>query len=165
MADYKDFITGTLNSLVDKAKEIAGSDTVTGLVDKVKNAAEGSQVYSVYEQGSSRAKQYARIAKLNLELNGQNDELGRIYSEIGKLYCEQLQDAKPEGFFEPLVERAKAVTETIRAKQVEIDQSKAALEAAKAESGIEVEIVEDLDADIADFEQIVDQSTEQGPNE
>lgn len=164
MADYKEFITGTLNSLVGKAKEIAGSETVTGIVEKVKTAAEGSQVYGVYEQGSSRAKQYARIAKLSLELNGQNEELGRIYTEIGKLYCEQMQD-NPGGFFEPLFQQAKAVTENIRAKQAEIDRIKAALETAKTERDIDVEIVEDLDADIAEFEQIVDESTEQGPNE
>ncbi len=164
MADYKDFITGTLNSLADKAREIAGSDAVTGFVDKVKTAAEGSTVYSVYEQGSSRARQYARIAKLRMELNGQNEELGRIYMEIGKLCCEQMQD-NPDGFFAPLFEQAKAVTENIRAKQAEIDQIKAGLETAGAERDIEVEIVDDLDADIADFEQIVDESTEKGPTE
>ena len=153
MADYKDFITGTLNSLADKAREIAGSDAVTGFVDKVKTAAEGSTVYSVYEQGSSRARQYARIAKLRMELNGQNEELGRIYMEIGKLCCEQMQ-ANPDGVFE-----------NIRAKQAEIDQIKAGLETAGAERDIEVEIVDDLDADIADFEQIVDESTEKGPTE
>ena len=145
---------------MDKAKEIAKSDAVSDLAGKVKGAAESTGVYSVYEQGSSRAKQYARIAKLNLERSGQNEELGRIYTEIGKLYCEQHQH-DPEGFFAPLMDQARAVTAAIRAKDAEIEAIKAELEAAKA--GIEVEIVEDLDADLADFEQIVDQSTEQAP--
>ena len=164
MADYKDFISGTIGNLVGKAKEFAESETVTGIVGKVKNAAEGSQIFGVYEQGSNRAKQYARIAKLSLELNAQNDELGRIYSEIGKLYCEQMQGTA-DGFFGPLMEQAKNTTDSIRSKQAEIEQIKAGLEAAKAESGIEVEIVEDLNSDLADFEQIVDESTEKGPME
>ena len=70
MANYKDIITGTLNNLVGKAKEVAENGTVR----------------NIYEQGSTRAKAYARIAKLGLEVNGDTEELRRVYTEIGKLY-------------------------------------------------------------------------------
>ncbi len=66
MADYKDIITGTLNSLLDKAKDLAKSDTVTQFVGKVKNTAENNTVRDIYQQGAGRAKSYGRIAKLNL---------------------------------------------------------------------------------------------------
>ena len=96
MTDYKDIINGTLSTLVDKAKEFVASDAVSGLVDKVKTAAEESGVGRVYEQGSARARAYARITKLTLEINAARDELNRVYAEIGKLYYEQAKDA-PEG--------------------------------------------------------------------
>ena len=70
MADFKDIIFGTLNSLVDKAKDFAKSDTVTQFVGKVKDTAENSSVREIYEQGTGRAKSYGKIAKLNLEING-----------------------------------------------------------------------------------------------
>ena len=89
MADYKDRINGTISTLVGKAREFAASDTVTGIVDKVKSAAEESGVARVYEDGASRTKAYARIAKLTLAVNSAHEELNRVYAEIGKLYYEQ----------------------------------------------------------------------------
>ena len=35
MSDFKEMISDTIQNLVGKAKELAGSDAVTGLVDKV----------------------------------------------------------------------------------------------------------------------------------
>ena len=77
MADYKDIISGTINSIVGKVKEVA----------------ESGAVRDIYENGASRAKSYGRIAKLALELNGENEELKRVYTEIGRLYYEQAKDA------------------------------------------------------------------------
>ena len=73
MADYKDIISGTINSIVGKVKEVA----------------ESGAVRDIYENGANRAKSYGRIAKLALELNGENEELKRVYTEIGRLYYDQ----------------------------------------------------------------------------
>ena len=125
MADYKDIINGTLNSLVDKVKEVANSDTVR----------------SFYEQGTSKAKSYGRIAKLSLELNGDSEELKRVYNEIGKLYYEQAKDA-PEGFFAPLFAQAAELNERIAVKEEEIEALKAD-DACEEELDIEVEVIEE----------------------
>lgn len=145
MADYKDIINGTITTIVDKAKEFAASDTVTGLVDKVKSAAEESGVSRVYEQGSARARTYARIAKLTLELNGAHEELDRVYKEIGKLYFEQAKDA-PEGFFVPLFEQANRITGNIRAKRARIEELKETYGVPKQN---------DIDVEIGDFDDVV----------
>ena len=111
MADYKDIITGTLSSLVGKVKEVA----------------ESGSVRNIYEQGSNRAKAYGRIAKLTIEMNGDNEELRRVYTEIGKLYYEQAKDA-PEGFFAPLFTQAEQITAQILAREDEINTLKASFD-------------------------------------
>ena len=134
MADYKDIINGTLSSLVDKVKEVANSD-------KVRN---------IYEQGTSKAKSYGRIAKLSLELNGDSEELKRIYTEIGKLYYEQAKDA-PEGFFAPLFAQAAELNERIAAKAEEIEVLKA-----EGDEDVEVDIEVEVVEEVADpFEDVV----------
>jgi len=124
MANYKDIFTGTLNSIVNK----------------VKDAAETGSVREVYEQGASRAKAYAKIAKLTLEMNGEGEELKRIYTEIGKLYYEE---AKGEalGFYAPLFSQVEERQQTVAAKQAEIDAIKAEF-APGEEADIDVEITE-----------------------
>ena len=153
MADFKDILSGTLGSLAEKAKALAGNENVRSAVDKIKDSAESSGVVNIYAQGAERAKAYGRIAKLTLELNGQNTELGRVYTEIGRLYFEQNRD-HPEGYFAPLFSQADLITEAIHAKEDEINALKAELESAKA--------APDLDVDIADFEQIVDATEADG---
>ena len=153
MTDYKDIINGTLSTLVDKAKEFVASDAVSGLVDKVKTAAEESGVGRVYEQGSARARAYARITKLTLEINAARDELNRVYAEIGKLYYEQAKDA-PKGYFAPLFAQADELGSGIASREAEVKGMKEDLEAEKA--------APDIDADIADFEQIVDATENDG---
>ena len=164
MADYKDIINGTLSSLKGIVKNVAGSETVTKIVDKVKEGAESTGVKEVYAQGISRTRSYGRIAKLNLAINGENEELGRVFSEIGKLYFEQAKD-DPQGFFAPLFAQAGQLQDSIRAKQQEIDAMKAEL-AAAAESDIDVEIQEldqeDVDAQIDSFADIVDATARDG---
>lgn len=153
MADFKDILNDTLGSLADKAKEFAGSDSVRSAVDKIKGSAGSGGVANIYAQGAERAKTYGRIAKLTLELNGQNTELGRVYTEIGRLYFEQNRD-HPEGYFAPLFSQADLITETIHAKEEEINALKATVESTKP--------APDLDVDIADFEQIVDATEADG---
>ena len=179
MADYKDIITGTISNIMGKVKEVAESPNVKEAVDKVKaaaedtvgkvkEAAEGSTVKEVYEQGASRVKSYGRIAKLTLEMNGDYEELKRVYTEIGKLCYDQFKDA-PEGFFAPLF----AQVEEISAR---IERSEAEIEAMKAETGcqeepdISVEIVADSVEDAAEefkaaaeeFQNVVDATESEG---
>lgn len=179
MADYKDIITGTLTNLVGKVKEVAESPNVKEAVDKVKAAAEdtvgkvkaaaeGSTVKEVCDQGANRVKSYGRIAKLSLEMNGDYEELKRVYTEIGKLCYDQFKDA-PEGFFAPLF----AQVEEISAR---IERSEAEIEAMKAEAGcqeepdISVEIVADSVEDAAEefkaaaeeFQNVVDATENEG---
>ena len=173
MADYKDIITGTISNLMGKVKEVAESPNVKEAVDKVKaaaedtvgkvkEAAEGSTVKEVYDQGASRVKSYGRIAKLSLEMNGDYEELKRVYTEIGKLCYDQFKDA-PEGFFAPLF----AQVEEISAR---IERSEAEIEAMKAEADISVEIVADSVEDAAEeykaaaeeFQNIVDATETEG---
>ena len=173
MADYKDIITGTISNLMGKVKEVAENPNVKDAVDKVKaaaedtvgkvkEAAEGSTVKEVYDQGASRVKSYGRIAKLSLEMNGDYEELKRVYTEIGKLCYDQFRDA-PEGFFAPLF----AQVEEISAR---IERSEAEIEAMKAEADISVEIVADSVEDAAEeykaaaeeFQNIVDATETEG---
>ena len=179
MADYKDIITGTISNIMGKVKEVAESPNVKEAVDKVKaaaedtvgkvkEAAEGSTVKEVCEQGASRVKSYGRIAKLSLEMNGDYEELKRVYTEIGKLCYDQFKDV-PEGFFAPLF----AQVEEISAR---IERSEAEIEAMKAEAGcqeepdISVEIVADSVEDAAEefkaaaeeFQNVVDATETEG---
>ena len=145
MADYKDIISGTINSIVGKVKEVA----------------ESGAVRDIYENGAIRAKSYGRIAKLALELNGENEELKRVYTEIGRLYYEQAKDA-PEGFFAPLFAQAEEICGRIAAKEDEINALKADVAAATGcdEADIDVEIGE-----FDDFDNIVDATEDDGKNE
>lgn len=145
MADYKDIISGTINSIIGKVKEVA----------------ESGAVRDIYENGASRAKSYGRIAKLALELNGENEELKRVYTEIGRLYYEQAKDA-PEGFFAPLFAQAEEICGRIAAKEDEINALKADVAAATGcdEADIDVEIGE-----FDDFDNIVDATEDDGKNE
>ena len=152
MSDYKDIFS----SIVDKAKEFAASDAVSGLVEKVKTVAEESGVARVYEDGAARTKAYAKIAKLTVELNGSSEELKRVYAEIGKLYYEQAKDA-PEGYFAPLFAQAAELNVAIDSKQAEVQVLKDEFGLNHPENGEEVEI--------ADFEQIVNETESDGVGE
>ncbi len=144
MADYKDIISGTINSIVGKVKEVA----------------ESGAVRDIYENGASRARSYGRIAKLALELNGENEELKRVYTEIGRLYYEQAKDS-PEGFFAPLFAQAEEICGRIAEKEDEINSLKAdAAASGCSESDIDVEIGE-----FDDFDNIVDATEDDGKNE
>ena len=137
MSNYKDIITGTLNTLVGKAKEVAENGTVRG----------------IYEQGASRAKSYARIAKLGLEVNGDTEELRRVYTEIGKLYFDENEN-DPQGFYAPLFQQVRELKDRIEAKNEEIAAIKAETE---AQAGMS-----DIDVEIGDFEDIVSYTEDDG---
>ena len=130
MADYKDIITGTLNSLLGK----------------VKNVAESGTVREVYDAGLTRAKTYGRMAKLALEMNGETEELKRVYNEIGRLYYEQAKDA-PEGFFAPLFAQVESINASIAAKEEELRVARESCEP-------------DIAVEIDDFDDVVTQDEE-----
>lgn len=172
MSDYKDMITGTLKNvfgkvkevaasdgvqnIVGKVKEAADSDGVRNIVDKVKSAAENSGVRDICQQGAGVAKTYGSIAKLSVELNGQREELKRVYAEIGELYFEQAKEA-PEGFFAPLFAQAQQLSADIAAKETQISILKAEVAPASTEA--------DIDVEIAEFEEIVDDTAADGAGE
>ena len=131
MSDTMDKLTSTLGELVKKAKEVGGQ-----AVDAVdKNGA----VRGAYQRGTERTKAYARIAKLTLAGNSENEELKKIYTEIGKLYFEQQQGAA-DGFFAPLFAQAKERAENIRSIEAEINSLREKIAEENSEKDIEVEI-------------------------
>ena len=147
MADYKDIITGTLNHLISKAKEAA--DTVS------KTVSESGTVKDIYEQGASKAKAYGRIARLSLEITGSNEELKKVYAEIGKL-CYEQNKANPGDFYASLFAQAEEIMEDIEAKQ-------GAIQALKADA--EAEDERDIDVEIEQFEDVVDATASDGAAE
>ena len=120
-------------------------DLLGKLADKVKDVAETSGVMDVYAQGASRAKAFAQLTKLTVELNREHEELKRIYTEIGRLYYEQAKDT-PERFFVPLFEQAKRVTENIREQRTKIDELKTSY-------GLSAQ--DDISVEIGDFDDVV----------
>ena len=152
MSNYKDMLTGTLKTVVGKVMEVAESDSVKNVMGKVKEAAENSGVREIYEPVAGKAKAYGNIAKLSLELNGESEELRRVFTEIGKLCYEQNKEA-PSGFFAPLFAQVEQIQTSISLKQDEIAALKSEL-APTAQS--------DIDVEIAEFEEVVDDTSADG---
>ena len=109
MADYKDIISGTINSIVGKVKEVA----------------ESGAVRDIYENGANRAKSYGRIAKLALELNGENEELKRVYTEIGRLYYENYRDTA-DAFLADLCQQVTDANTRVAELEAQMDELRAA---------------------------------------
>lgn len=154
MSSYKDILAGALGSLGSKVKEVAESDAVRSLGSKVRSVAESDTVRSVYEQGSERVKNVAKVAKLTVSTNRDSEELKKVYTEIGKLYFEENRYA-PASPFTGLFAQAEALIGLLREKEAELAEMKADYEAARG--GIEVEI--------GDFEDIVNATENEGKGE
>ena len=137
-------------------KEILGS-----LVNRARSAMDSSGVAEVYQKGANRAKVYSRIARLTLDLNGQAEELRKVYTEIGKLYFEQARE-NPEGFFAPLFAQAGTLLGELEAKEKELAALKDSLKDEEAEKDIEVEITEEPVEAAPDFEAVVDATENEG---
>ena len=150
-------LSDTVGTLFSKAKEIAASDTVTGAVGRVKDAAANTGILDVYEKGAQRAKTFGNATKTTLDLNRDHKELERVFAEIGKLYYEQAKDA-PDGFFTALFQQVETLHDAIAAKEAEVKAYKASFEkpgeAARTDDG--------LDNSIADFEAIVNRTENDG---
>ena len=141
MSDTMDKLFDTLGDLVKKAKEVGTQAVET--VDK------NGTVREAYARGTERTKTYAKIAKMTLELNGENEELRKIYTEIGKLYFEQAGE-EVDGFFAPLFAQAKETAGKIRSLEDEIRALRESVMPEGAEKDIEVEIGEFDDVVSAD---------------
>lgn len=131
MSDTLGKLTDTLGGLLKKAKEVGTQAVET--VDK------NGTVREAYARGTERTKAYARMAKLSLELNGEAEELRKIYTEIGKLYYEQAKDSAG-GFFAPLFAQAGETAEKIRGLESELQALRDEVAPDGAEKDIEVEI-------------------------
>ena len=155
MADIKDIVKGTLNSLTDKLREadIPGKLREADIPNKVMEGVKSSAVYDVYEKGTDRVKGYGRAMKMTLEMNGETEELKKVYAEIGKLYYQQEKD-NPQDVFVPLFARAEELIDSILAKDDEIKSMKASLDAQY--DG------DDIDVEICNFEDIVDATENDG---
>ena len=125
MADYGSIIRGTVNAVAKKAKEIT----------------ESGAVRDAYDRGSTTAKCYASIAKLNLQINGEVEEQKKLFTEIGKIYYEQNRDT-PEGFYVELFEKLREKDDKIDELRAELEAAKKAVAAAKENKNLEVEIVD-----------------------
>lgn len=131
MSDSIEKLAGTLGGLVKKAKEVGAQAIET--VDR------DGAVRGVYERGAARTKAYARMAKLNVELNRESEELRRVYTEIGRLYFEQARESA-EGFFVPLFAQAETTAAKLRSIESELAALKEQTLGESAEKDIEVEI-------------------------
>jgi len=131
MSDTMDKLTSTLGELMKKAKEVGGQ--AVDAVDK------NGTVRGAYARGTERTKAYARIARLTLDLNGENEELKKIYTEIGRLYFEQAQGSA-DGFFAPLFAQAETTAQKIRTIEDEIGDLRRRVAEESGEKDIEVEI-------------------------
>ena len=78
----------------------------------------------VAEKAAEKAKTYAKIAKLSVEINGERDAIKKAYIEIGKLYYDTHKD-DPEGFFVQLCDEITVAAENIADKEAEIAMLKA----------------------------------------
>jgi hypothetical protein len=113
--DIKGAVMDTIGSVAGKTRDLAGN-----VADK--------------------AKDVSRIAKLNIEINTEKDTIKKAYIEIGKLYYETHKD-DPDGFFVQLCDEITVATESIKSKEAEIAEIKAATQEGEPDVGVEFENV------------------------
>lgn len=117
MADYKEMIKGTVNSLGKKARDFADSG-------KLRDA---------YDRGSTTARCYAVIAKLNLRINGAVEHQEKIFTEIGHVYYDENKASPVDGKLATLFAELEEYEREIDEMREELEAAKAAVEAAKKE--------------------------------
>ena len=97
--EIKDKVIASVGTAVDAGKDLAG-------------------------KAADMAKAGARIAKLNMEISAEKENLRKTYIEIGKLYYDTHKD-DPEGFFIQLCDEVALSEKNIADKQAEIDELRA----------------------------------------
>ena len=123
MADFASIKTKLLSSLdkaVSKTVDFAGK-AAESTRDAAEKAAGATRDFA--EKAADKAKAGARIAKLNVEISAEKDNMKKTFIEIGKLYYETYKDA-PEGFFIQLCEEIALAEQNIDEKQAEIEDLK-----------------------------------------
>lgn len=120
---FKDKLLAGIGQAFDATKDFAEK-----AVDVTKDAA---------EKAADKAKAGSRIAKLNIEIAGEKENMKKTYIEIGKLYYDTHKD-DPEGFFIQLCEEIALAEKNIADKEAEI----AELKAGDEDDSIEVEFEE-----------------------
>jgi hypothetical protein len=113
--DIKGAVMDTIGSVAGKTRDLAGN-----VADK--------------------AKDVSRIAKLNIEISTEKDTIKKAYIEIGKLYYETHKD-DPDGFFVQLCDEITVATESIKSKEAEIAEIKAATQDGEPDVVVEFENV------------------------
>lgn len=122
-----------LDELKEKALNIFGS-----VADKTKDAA---------SKTADTTKNFARIAKLTVDINGEKEVAKKAYFEIGKLYYEAHKDDAEE-FLSQLVQEVTISLQTIAEMEEEIEELKASVHD-KGDDGIEV-VFEEVVAEYED---------------
>ena len=117
MADYKEMIKGTVNSFGKKAKDFA----------------ESGKIRDAYDRGSTTARCYAVIAKLNLKINGAVEHQEKIFTEIGHIYYDENKSSPVEGKLATLFAELEECEREINEMRAELEAAKAAVAAAKKE--------------------------------
>ena len=126
-----------LNNLKNKLLSALGQAT-DGARDLAGKAGEGAKNLA------DKAKDMGRIAKLNMEIATEKENMKKAFAEIGRLYYEAHGDA-PEGSFAQLCEEVALAEKNVAEKEAEI----AALKQNDAEPDISVEFEEVVAADEA----------------
>ncbi|MDR1131085.1 MAG: hypothetical protein LBL15_01545 [Oscillospiraceae bacterium] len=91
------------------------------------------------EKAADKAKDVARVAKLNMELSAEKDTIEKAYLEIGRLYYET-RKSSPDGFFVQLCDEITLANENIARILSELEALKTGLGAKGG--GVEVEFTE-----------------------
>ena len=95
---------------------------------------------SFAEKAADKAKDVTKIAKLNMEMGAEKDNIQKAYLEIGKLYYEMHKN-EPDSFFVQLCDAITLANENLSKLRVELDDLKAGLTAKGVD--IEVELTEE----------------------
>lgn len=111
--EIKDAVLSTLGTVADKTRNIA-------------------------DKAVDKAKDVARMAKLNMELNAEKANIEKAYAEIGKLYYETRKE-EPDGFFVQLCDEITLAKANIEKLLCELEELKAG---GCKECDVEVEFTE-----------------------
>lgn len=90
---------------------------------------------SFAEKAADKAKDVTKIAKLNMEMGAEKDNIQKAYLEIGKLYYEMHKN-EPDSFFVQLCDEITLANENLAKLRTELDELKAGLTA----KGIDIEV-------------------------
>lgn len=108
--DIKGTLLNTLGTVAEKTRSFAG-------------------------KAADKAKDVARIAKLNMEMGAEKDNIQKAYLEIGKIYYEMHKD-DPDSFFIQLCDEIALANDSLAKLRAELDDLKASLTA----KGVDIEV-------------------------